>query len=199
MGEMEGLHFVEFAMAWETLWCSPLDLEHVRVLIALTVQPKVQVLGVVVVLELETMYSKVAVVVVAGEGAVASQAVVEIGLEPVGPMVPVVVLGYALAPRNAWVAGHGLEAAGPMLFGLGLEQVLGQVLEPMDLKVLEVEFGPLASKVVGLGVAAEKEAKHSFDPAAAEAEAAEAELKARVVVAVPGAVLGAMVVVEKDY
>jgi len=195
VGEMEGLHFVEFAKAWETLgllWCSPSDPEHVCALIALTVERKLQVLGVVVVPELETMFSKVVVVVVvvvvAGEGAaVASLAVVEIGLEPVGSMVPEVGLGYVLTPRDAWVAGHGLEAAGPMLVGLGLGQVLVQVLEPMDLKALEVEFGPLASKVVGLGVAA------------AEAEAAEAELKARVVEAVPGAIPGAMVVVEQDY
>lgn len=77
-----------------------------------------------------------------------------------------------------------------MLVGLGLGQVLG----PMDLKAPEVEFGLLGSKVVGLGVGAEKEAMHSFDPAAA----AEAELKAKVVEAVPGAVPGAMVVVEQD-
>lgn len=66
----------------ELLWCLPSEPEHVRASVA-AVEPTGQVLQLVS--ELETMYSKV--VVVAAEGAVASLAVVENGLEPVEPRV----------------------------------------------------------------------------------------------------------------
>lgn len=155
-----------------------------RELIVTVQPPKVQVLGGLP--ELETLSSKVVRVVVAAEGAVASSAVAEKGLEPAGPTVAEVGHDHVLAPRDAWAAGRGLEAAGPMLVGVGL----GQVLEPMDLKELEVGFGPLASKVVGLAVGAETGAKHSFDPAAAGVEP-----QARVVEDVPGP--GPMLVVEQ--
>ena len=150
--------------AWGTveLLSSP-EPTHVREWLVTVQPPKAQVPGAVP--ELETMSSKVVLVVVVAEGAVARLAVVEKGLERAGPMVAEVGHDRVLAPRDAWAAGQGLGAAGPMLVGVGV----GQVPEPMDLKALEVGFRPLASKVVVLAVGAEWEAKRLFDPAAAEA------------------------------